>query len=287
LALAERGPVIAVDCDPIIAILASANANALGLASRVQAIVGEVATCNLGDCAAWHIDPDRRPGGTRTTRIELQEPKAEVIEGLILRQSSAAIKLAPAARLPSTWSEESELEWISRDGECRQLVVWRGILSQTAGLRRATMLGANGKQLRTVVGQTASQPSTGALQRFIYEPDAAVIAAGLTGSLAGEHGLTAVGPNVSYLTSDRRVDDIALASFEILDSLPFDRKRVKTLLAQRQICVVEVKSRVRRTDAMQLQRELSSNFGEGATLLLAPIQRRTWAILAKRLSRSS
>ena len=48
---------------------------------------------------------------------------------MLARNANAAIKLAPATKLPPDWIARCELEWISRDRECRQLVAWHGNLA--------------------------------------------------------------------------------------------------------------------------------------------------------------
>src|SRR5262249_34061447 len=102
----------------------------------------DVEPTDLEGAAAWHIDPDRRPTGLRTTKVSLGDPGPEVLARLLERVPNAAIKLAPAADLEAAGSSEAELEWISRARQCRQLVAWFGQLAEHAGRRRATMLRA-------------------------------------------------------------------------------------------------------------------------------------------------
>ena len=40
-------------------------------------------------------------------------------------------------------------------------------------------------------------------EQYLYEPDAAVLAAGLTATLAAEHSLAAITPGIAYLTGDQ------------------------------------------------------------------------------------
>ena len=192
-ALAARGPVIGVDRDPGVAVLAAANlrvveneapcpphpqplshkgrgedacaadsfaarsfpatgipdsplspraansplsprgrgAGGEGAPGAAGVVVAEVADFEVRNFAAWHIDPDRRPHGRRTTRVELHDPGPGVIDHLRAACPAGAVKLAPAATLPDAWPREAELEWISRAGECRQLICWFGELART------------------------------------------------------------------------------------------------------------------------------------------------------------
>ena len=111
MALAARGPAHGVDRDPVAALFAEANCRALAqtLRSRparqgpaVTVSVGEVASSRLSADDFWHIDPDRRATGRRTTHVELHDPPAEVIDDLLAAAPAGAVKLAPAADIPDS-----------------------------------------------------------------------------------------------------------------------------------------------------------------------------------------
>ncbi len=141
LALAARGRIWAVDKNQIARILARANLQAvLGNESSIDAgsldfLYGDYGVrldsfdvgnlvLSLNGITAWHIDPDRRPVGKRTTKVELHEPGPEVLQRLLSVCPNAAIKLAPAADLTEPFWADAELEWISRGRQCRQLIAW-------------------------------------------------------------------------------------------------------------------------------------------------------------------
>jgi predicted RNA methylase len=296
LALAARGPAMAIDRDPVTALLAAANARAVvpeGVASsRATVVVADVAAFLPRSVAAWHLDPDRRPQGRRTTHVELHEPGLPVIEQLLEANDSASIKLAPAAEPPPAWSDRAELEWIGRDRQCRQLVAWFGRLARSPGKRRATILNeaceTGALSTRTLVGVPDLRIATAAaLRRYLYEPDAAVLAAGLSGALAAEHALEAIAPGIAYLTSDRAVVDSALAAFEVIETLPFDERRLKRLLRERGIGRLEIKKRGVDEDPQQLRRRLDLRGDAAAVLLLSPLGSNVVAILARRPYRAT
>ncbi len=282
LALARRGPTIGVDSNPITAILARANGRLLAPPPAVQ--VSDVTTLGLGTCDAWHIDPDRRPQGRRTTQVELHEPDAAAIAKMLRQNPHAAIKLAPAAELPDGWAEQAELEWISRDGECRQLVVWFGALTSAAGTRRATVLGKTAEPESTVADTVQEvPPATHRVARYVYEPDAAMLAAGLTGTVAAAHRLAPITHGIAYLTSDERHATPALAAFEVCEVLPLDLKKLKSALRARGIGRLEIKKRGIEEDIERLRRQLDLRGDEAATLLLLKVAGHVTAIVARRL----
>lgn len=287
IALARRGAATGVDRDAATALLAEANCRTLETeqAFEVHVEQRDAADVELPAAVAWHIDPDRRADGRRTTRVEAYEPALPVIERLLSRSPAAAVKLAPAADPPARWQAGAELEWISRGGECRQLVAWFGPLARAPGRRRATILGGpKQRETRSLVGDaTAPLAVSDRLGRYLAEPDAAVLAAGLTGALAAEHGLAAVAPGAVYLTGERLSRDAALDWFEIGDVAPFDLKRFKSLLRERRIGRLEVKKRGVDLDPAKLVRQLRVPGDRSATLLLVRIGGNVIGILAQRV----
>jgi hypothetical protein len=301
LALAARGPVTGVDRDLALALLAAKNVTIpqgehetplhhpaaqgrAGGTTPAGVIVGDVAAFDVGNFAAWHIDPDRRPQGRRTTQVELHEPGPDVIDRLRMLCPQAAVKLAPAAVVPDAWAEVAEQEWISRAGQCRQLVCWFGSLAENPGSRRATIVDRGWPVVRSIVGCADDEvPHAVALGRYIFEPDAAVLAAGLTATLANEHGLEAITPGVAYLTADRPIVDLALARFQIREVLPLDLRRLRDVLRSRNIGTLEIKKRGVECEPEQLRRQLRPAGDASATLIVLPMAGRPIVILADRL----
>jgi hypothetical protein len=301
LALARRGPTVAIDRDPIATLFVEANLYAHGIdvvkadatsfstEVRTGEITSDSATAfQLKDFGAWHIDPDRRPEGRRTTKVEWQDPGIEVLESLMAANSKAVIKLAPGAKLPEHWEQEAELEWISRGRQCRQLVAWFGYLAEFPGKRRATVLTGNpGEPPRVAggcIGVPLECPIAERIGKYVYEPDAAVLAANLEGWLAKLHSLEAIAAGVAYLTADHGFLGLSdVSSFEVLETLPYDVKRLKAWLKQRGIGRLEVKKRGVTLDPESVRRDLRNDGSESATLLLAKISGQVTAIVARRL----
>lgn len=282
LAFAARGPSIGVDRDEIVALMAAANGKAAGFGSdQCHVTASDIAAINLGN-SSWHCDPDRRPSGHRATRGELFEPTLESLAGLLERSPHAAIKLAPATDLPADWCDRAEREWLESRGECRQQVAWFGDLARHPGCRAATVLLSDGR-LRTLVGRDDSLPPvTQKIGRYLYEPAAAVLAAKLTTDLCREHDLAAISSGVAYLTSDEKIDDLALSAFEVLDILPFDRKQLRAYCREHKIGRLEIKKRGVEVDPERLRKEIIATGDNSTTILIAPHQQQTRAIVASR-----
>jgi hypothetical protein len=126
-------------------------------------------------------------------------------------------------------------------------------------------------------------PCAHRVDRFLFEPDPAVLAARLTAELADQHQLQAVAPGCVYLTGSRPVTDSALASFEVITVLPLQVKRLRALLRERGIGQLEIKRRGVSHDPQALRAQLRVPGDQCSTLLLARINQRVTAILAQRI----
>jgi hypothetical protein len=278
-ALAAQGRAVGVDRDPVAAHFAAANSGA-------EVHAADALEFDLSDVAALHIDPDRRPGGRRTTSLEFCEPDLAAMEQLLAQMPDAAAKLAPAAKVPDAWAERCELEWISRGRECRQLIAWHGLLAHSPGSRRATVLpAAVGAAPRTITGE-ADQPIalTNDIESYVFDIDPAVLAAGLKGALAATHGLSVLGARAGYLTGKRPAEDAALSCFAVADVLPLQLRKIAAYLHERAIGQLEIKKRGVDIDPEKLRRDLKLVGDHAATLLITRVGGRPTAILARRYS---
>lgn len=291
MALAERGPVTAVDRDQVTILFAEANLRAtvgLGKENWVNEFrLEDAATFSVEPFATWHLDPDRRASGRRTTQLAAYAPGLETIDRLLAERGDGAVKLAPATIVPQWWEERAELEWIGRDRQCRQQVAWFGKLARLPGFRRATVLrsGPDGRPTTaTFAGDPRIRPPlAGQIGQFVLEPDAAVLAAGLAGALAEQYRLAALHRHVPYFTAEKKIDDPLLPCFEVTDVLPFDRKRLRRLFHERGVGRLEIKTRGVEEPPERIRRELRLSGKADATLLVARLGRRVTAIVARRV----
>lgn len=284
LAWARQTKATGVELDPIAALCAEANAIANGFSHEQCSVeVADVRQMDLTMARAWHCDPDRRTSGSRTSKIELGEPGLEQLERFLADNSAAAIKLAPAAHAPPGWKDQAEFEWLGSRRECRQQVAWFGALAHHAGQHSATIADAEGGP-RTVVGLPGdSLPVASQLARYLYEPDASVLAAKLVNVLCEEHAVQSVSAGIAYLTGDWPIRDAALASFEIVDVLPLDQKQLRAYCREHGLSRLEVKKRGVNVEIERLRKEIVAPGEHAATLILSPVLGRPKAIVARRI----
>jgi hypothetical protein len=208
---------------------------------------------------------------------------------MLARNACAAIKLAPAATWPEAWNSLAEWEWISRGRQCRQLVAWFGGLATQPGQHRATILSGTPGQgsvtadAHTFVGKPGDEvPIAASVGRYVYEPDAAVLAAKLSTALAAAHDLHAIAAGIAYWTGDSLIDDPLLAAFEVESVLPFDLKKLKAHVRAINAGPLEIKVRGLDQNPAELRKRLDPQGTQPYTILLTRIEKRATAIIAKR-----
>lgn len=282
LALAQDHAVHLVDRDEISLLLAAANIERSGgiLASQSAAAVQPK---HVADVMAWHIDPDRRPEGRRTSRAELGEPGVEVIDALLSVCNQAAVKLAPAADVPSHWDDQCQREWIETRGECRQQMVWFGALAEVVECRTATVIDANGEACSFSGKPYVACRSAGQLGAYMFDPSPSLSAAGLVGSLADSLDLAVVSAKNGYLTGADAVVHPHLQTFAVEQELPLDIRQLRAYLHSRRIGRLEIKKLGVDVTPESLRPQLDLSGDESGTLILARVGTQARAIMCRRI----
>ncbi len=285
LAMLKRGPCLAVDRDPVATLLVEANCRALN-AGDLTCHVADVRSLVEGlECAAWHIDPDRRVATQRTSQAVYSEPSLDVLQALLRRVDAGAIKLAPGADLASDWNDAGplELEWIGSRRECRQQVAWLGALALHAGRRTATVVGRQG-ECHSFTGDAEVEVDVSSPGRYLYVPDSTLLASRLAGALADQLQLRATSYGLSYYTAEDLRDSPLLEVFEIDELLNLDVKRLKRLLREREVGTLEIKVRGVEIDPAELRKKLQPRGSGNATLLIFRSSEEVKVAVAQRLA---
>jgi len=278
LALAAEAHTVGVDAEHHRLLYARENCRVYEVDARAAWVRADAERFEFGIDAvdAVHIDPDWRLADRRNSDPQQYRPSQAAVESWIAKVPDAAVKISSGADFASLgW--DCEIELISEAGECKQAVCWFGRFRE--GSRTATLLPSG----RRLVHRDRPDPPVAPVGRWLFEPDPAVIRAGLIEVLAADHGLAVLDRRVAYLTGDAPIRDPALSAFEVLRVLPWDRRRVREAMRELRIGRVEVKKRAVEVDPDALARELSNpDRGEPATLLLTRVGDRRLAIIARR-----
>jgi SAM-dependent methyltransferase len=276
LALARAGvEVLAVDRDPLTAAVAEANARACGVAHLVEVRCADVTEVDLsGYDAAW-CDPARRGSRGRTFDPDAWSPPWSVVEGLLDRLPAVGVKVAPG--IPHDLVPPGvEAEWVSDGGDVKEAALWAGALSSGVP-RRATLLPSGA----TVTGSGAAATEVGSPGRWLYEPDGAVVRAGLVAQVAEQVGGWLVDPTIAYVSADRLTPTPLASAYEITDVLPFSLKRLRALLREREVGSVVVKKRGSAIEPEALRKQLRLRGAHSAVVVLTRVAGAPTVLLAR------
>ena len=294
LAFAGTGlRVVATDLDECTAAIARWNlrhfpeadvrhADGLSLDLRAEGIEGVYA------------DPARRVSGSgaRSRRIfdpRAYEPPLDAVWALRDAVPAVGIKVGPGIAhdgLP----DDAETQWVSVNGDVVEAGLWFGPLAPDGPGRSALVLRTftddDGKEhtlSRTVRGDDGA-PDVGAVGQYLYEPDGAVIRAGLVGQAAAELGGRLVDPTIAYVTTDdpadlppaRPVETVGAQApiatgYRVLDTMPFGLKRLRSYLRDRNVGRITIKKRGTAVVPEQLRKQLVLTGTEEATIVLTRV----------------
>lgn len=263
--IALAGPaVLGVERDPVTAVLAAANLARVSSASRVE--VGDavaLAPRLLADGIPVFCDPARRSASGRSWRVEDLSPPWPFVRGLLDGSRPAAVKLGPG--VPTALiGDDVEAEWVSDRGDVVETALWAGP-DASPGLRRA-VVGAHELSRDAPL----PPPPVGPVGGFVYEPNGAVIRAGLVPAVAAAVGAHRLHDEVAYLTGDAAVRTPFATTFRVLEALPFAEKALRGWVRERGIGVLEIKKRGVDVDPAVLRRRLRPKGTAQATLILTP-----------------
>lgn len=243
--------------DPVRALFAQANAEALGLAHLIAVRCEDVTQVVLPSGAVW-FDPARREGGRRIPQPDDYVPPLPLAhqwaqQGL----SPLGVKLSPAIDHALAGEYGCDLEFISDGGECKEALLWRG-LGSTAAVR-AVLLSDGAPQVLAGSADLPAPLESAPQCAFLYEPDPAVIRAHLVGTLAPLLRARAVDPSIAYLVADRVTPTPWARAYEVVERFPYTRRALQDALTRRAVGQVVVKKRgfPLEPDAVRKQLKLS------------------------------
>ncbi|WP_104200425.1 class I SAM-dependent methyltransferase [Cryobacterium sp. Y29] len=273
--------VVAIDADEVTATVASFNLAPFPNASALQA---DAETFDLSDVDAVWLDPARRTSGhsntTRLTRSEDYSPSLDFAY-LLASRLPLGMKLGPGHDRDLI-PVDAEAQWVSVDGQLVEMGLWFGALART-GIRRSALLLTPDGTHELTAPEDSADVEAGSLGNYVYEPDGAVIRARLIGDLARSLDAHMVSEGIAYLTNDRLTPTPFASAFRVLETLPFDEKKLRLALLQRRIGTLEIKKRGVDVDPATLRTRLKLKGPESATLILTRAAGHRVALLVERV----
>ena len=283
LALAAMAPTLGIDLDPLRLAMARANLQALGLGERsklVRADLVDGLPLRAAPGTALFFDPARRSEGRRVFSVSAYLPPLSVVSGWLAHFPTLAVKISPGVDLDELASYDAEVEFISLRGELKEAVLWFGALK--SDFRRATVLpGPHTLTAETRQAEPDYPKLATAPQAYLFEPDPAVIRAGLVRSLGEQLGAAQLDPDIAYLTAGALQPTPFARAWAIEDWFPFQLKRLRAYLRERGVGRVVVKKRGSPLQPEELIRDLRLTGQEERTVFLTHLRGRPIVLVAR------
>jgi THUMP domain-like len=313
VALSFRGPTIGVDCDPWLAAIAHSNAASHGQQIETYA---EMLTVDSLRGAKWiHVDPDRRSDQAKTLRADEFSPPLGSLSELFEHVEGGIVKVAPSTELneeDAEWVDQHCCRaWIGSFGECRQQLLLVNKITEQQQFRELVQNSESTNQRIAIVLSAPAGPHATAMNwfssfqfaafaaddgsiddgpeptleigKYMFDLNATLHAAELQQAWAEDNEVEAVTDVRGYFTGDHPIDDPLTQSFEVLEVLPWDDRKIRKWLRGQKFGNVEVKCRLAKLDASSFQRRYSSEQGEPLTLLVTKVGDRVRAAACRRL----
>jgi SAM-dependent methyltransferase len=271
VALAQGRRVLAVDTSPLHLRMARANAEVYGVAGGVTAVAVDARDVALDGADGVFIDPARRRGGRRLRAGDSEPPLAWCL-GLARQVSRVGVKAAPGlARdaVPAGW----ELEFIALGRELKEAAAWSPALATAA--TRATIL-PGGHSLAPGPGGPVPVRAPGG---FLLDPNPAVTRAGVVEDLARLVGAWKIDERIAFLATDSAVRTPFARTLRVIDSAPWDQRRLPARLRALGVGSVDIRRRGLAGDVAALHRQLKLSGSLRATLVMTRVRDRPWGLV--------
>ncbi len=263
------GHLTAVDNDPARVLFCRENLRIHGIPADVVEADALSFRETMAAFDGVFIDPSRRSGGRRTKRLEAMEPPLSAVEDILVRAPGGAAKLPPALD-PDELGIEHELEWVSTETGLKEAVCWTGMLKRA----KVTVSLVHRGMTVTDRDVPAAVPRIGEAGAFLYEPDPALIRSGLLGGRSAANGMWLIDQHIAYTSSDTLIDDPFFTGYRIVDSLPFNLKRLRDHLRNLHAGPVTVKKRGFPLEPEEILKKLALAGDRPVTIVLTRIGNR-------------
>lgn len=279
--------VLATDIDEVTASIATVNLRHFPEA-EVRHTDGLSLDLEVEGIDGLYADPARRTrSGSRIVDPSAYAPPLDAVWDLRGRVPALGIKVGPGIShngLPA----DAEAQWVSVDGDVVEAGLWFGPLAPDGPgrsalvLRHATDPDGNPRAVSRLLvhraGADEVRPTVGPVSEYLYEPDGAVIRAGLVAPAAAELDGHLLDRTIAYVCTDTfaEPDESGLAAglatgYRIVDTMPFGLKRLRTYLRERKVGRLTIKKRGTAVVPEQLRKQLSLAGDEAATIVLTRV----------------
>ncbi|RKR20524.1 class I SAM-dependent methyltransferase [Arthrobacter oryzae] len=250
--------VTAVEMDEATAACATMNLIPFRNATVVHS---DAAAVSLDGIDGVWLDPARRSTSTSgTKRIwdpEDFSPPLSFVESLAASGRAVGVKMGPGMPHDSV-PADCEAQWVSVGGDVTEVTLWFNAVRRPGVRRAALLLGSQGAAELTSSEDFGAGPTApvGPVEGYLYEPDGAVIRAGLVADVALQLGGHLLDEHIAYICAPELVDTPFAKAYRVLEVMPFNVKALKSWVKDQGIGVLDIKKRGTAVTPEELRKQL-------------------------------
>jgi len=258
------------EIDPFVHELAKFNINLFQKSNIIRHLVDGIDFVKSIDSTdIIYADPDRRPDAAKVFRLEDSQPDIlNNISFLLTKAKQVWIKLSPMADLAyviNALPTITQIAVIAHLGEVKELLVCcekTNFESVTSTNYRIIAVNIGNETTDTFVGgiseETALYHNSG---NYLYEPNKAIIKAGLSKEYCSAINSKMLSPNSHLFISDEEIKNVFGRTFKIKQRIAYKPKLIKTYLQSQTIKKANVTIRNFRETTAQLRERFKLNDG--------------------------
>ena len=270
IAFAQAGAhVVGLDIDPTRVEMARLNAQALS----IQNATFEVADVCAGvpEADLIFFDPGRRDAnGKRIFDVERYEPPLSTIRGW--QAGRVTVKLSPGVDLAQLQAYPGLVCFVSVRGELKEAMLMSDPHIRRTGSYLAVLIGGTEHAPDILEKLNSDDKAIAPISEprgWLVEPDPAIIRAGRVADLALELGGAQLDPEIAYITTDEKTNSPWVRAWKINDWMPFNLKKLRAYLRERNVGTVTVKKRGTAVTPEELIAKLKLNGSGSRTIVLS------------------
>lgn len=250
--------VTAVELDETTAACATMNLIPFRNATVVHA---DAAAVPLDGIDGVWLDPARRTTSSSGTKRlwdpEDFSPPLSFVESLAASGRAVGVKMGPGmphASVPA----DCEAQWVSVGGDVTEVALWFNAVRRPGIRRAALVLGPQGAAELTSAEDFGAGPSAplGPVEGYLYEPDGAVIRAGLVADVALQLDGHLLDEHIAYICAPDLRDTPFARAYKVLEVMPYNVKALKAWVKDNGIGVLEIKKRGTAVTPEELRKQL-------------------------------
>ncbi|MEI2278789.1 class I SAM-dependent methyltransferase [Paenarthrobacter ilicis] len=251
-------PVTAVDMDEITAACATIN---LMPFPHAKVLHSDATAVDLEGIDGVWMDPARRTTSTSgTTRIwdpEAFSPPLSFVEQVAATGRAVGVKMGPGMPHDSV-PANCEAQWVSVGGDVTEVTLWFNAVARPGVRRAALVIGSQGAAEITSGENFDGGPAAdvGPVTGYLYEPDGAVIRAGLVADVAQRLDGHLVDEHIAYICAPELHDTPFARAYKVLDVMPYNVKALKAWVKSNGITVLDIKKRGTAVTPEELRKQL-------------------------------